>query len=103
MSDTIKFCLVSKHYNKKYLNYCYNYFMASSCFILQIIKQDKYIYDYPNKENDKLIQKMFPEYRFRVLAKETIFYNNYLELKTLYGVNKKITKMVNKYFCNQCV
>ncbi len=105
MSDIIRLCLVSKHYNKKYLNYCYNYFMSSCSCVLHIIKNNNNLYScYSKKVNKKkeLIQKTFPEYRFQIhWLEEITCYNDYLELKTLYGVNNKITKLVDRYFGNK--
>ena len=106
MSDIIRLCLVSNHYNKKYLNYCYNYFMASSSCILNFVKNNKGVNYYTKEKNEKLIHKRFPEYRFpeyRIKIdcpspRETICYNSYVELKTLYGINNKITNLVDKYF-----
>ena len=41
MSEIIPLCLVSRHYYKKYLNYCYNYFMVTCSPILYTIKNRK--------------------------------------------------------------
>ena len=53
MSDIIRLCVVSKHYKKKYLNYCYNYFLSSSCCILHIIKNHPNNNSYPKKQQFK--------------------------------------------------
>jgi len=101
MTDIIRLCLVSNHYKKKYLNYCYNYFLSSSCSILHIIKNNANLNFYPKKTVQEKINKTFSIVHQDIYIRE--FYYNYLELKKLYGKNDKVTKMVEKYFENVSV
>lgn len=80
--------------------------MASSSCILNFVKNNKGLNYYTKEKNEKLIHKAFPEYRFpeyRIRIdypspSESICYNSYVELKTLYGINNKITNLVDRYF-----
>lgn len=108
MSELIRLCLVSSHYNKKYLNYCYKYFFASSSPILQDIKNNKLLYPYPEEailctEESPLLNKLLYYPQLRQCPKIMNSYNDYCELKRLYIKNKKITKLVNRYFAIRSV
>ena len=92
MTDIISLCLVSKHYNNKYLKYCYNYFMVSCLHILPMIKHNLNPNPNPNPK-----YWIIPSLYF---ANNRVYYEEYKELKKLYGTNHKFTKLINKYFVN---
>lgn len=107
MTDIIRFCLISPYYYKKYLSYCYNYFIVKCSPFLSIMKnhqryhfyylQNKYHFVNPLKiktnKYDFLIINSNVEF-----LNSSISYEEFLSLKKLYGTNKKLTKIINKYF-----
>jgi hypothetical protein len=98
MSDIIRLCVTSKHYNKKYLNYCYNYFLSLNSNILHIIKNNNYFNNNTKPPMEEKINKKIyyvPKSKFYCWRE---VYCNYVELRKLYGKNSKITKMTDKYF-----
>lgn len=104
MSDTIRLCVVSKHYNKKYLNYCYNYFLSSCSPVLHIIKSNTKYSCYPIEEllhfeKTCLLNKLLYHPHVLLYYPRTLSsYGDFCELKSLYGKNQKISKRVNRYF-----
>uniref|UniRef100_A0AB39J8M9 Uncharacterized protein n=1 Tax=Florenciella sp. virus SA2 TaxID=3240092 RepID=A0AB39J8M9_9VIRU len=117
ITEIIPLCLVSKHYYKKYLNYCYNYFMTSCSPILHIVKHnDWFLCDTPNisspthpsrapnpknNKNSNIIINHSNKLKKACTyywPTEMISYEEFCDMKNLYKINKKITNLVDKYF-----
>ena len=107
MTDVISLCFTTSHYYKKYLNYCYNYFIVKCSPFLSIIKnRERYHFCYLQNKYHFVnpLKIKINKYEFMIInsnvefPNSSISYEEFLSLKKLYGKNKKLTKIINKYF-----